>query len=63
MTDTVWYHLLVESGKAKLVKTEWNGSDQGLGLVKFRRYCLRVQNLSSGDLMCSMVIVVNNTVL
>lgn len=61
MTDTVWYHLLVESGKAKLVKTEWNGGDQGLGLVGFR--CWVMVQMSSGDLMCSVMIVVNNTVL
>ena len=64
-TNTVWYHLYVESKKAKLLKKE-NDGYQGLGVhseengeILVIEYKLPLGRwTSSGDLMYSVVIIV-----
>ena len=67
-TRTVWHQLYVESKEAQLIKTEENGGCQGLGVRKWGDVSQRAQTssykrISSGDLMFSMVLIINNTVL
>lgn len=62
-TNTV-YHLHVKSKKAELIKTE---SRMVLGVWGIKRYCLRVSTcdfqISSGDLVYIIMIIINNAVL
>ena len=68
-TNTVWFHIFVESKKAKLIETEKTDCCQGLeggeneGMLDKEYKPFIFKWISSGDLMYSLVTVVNITVL
>lgn len=65
-SNTVWYHLHIESEKAKLIKTVVfsRGWGWGDGETSVKEYKLAaISQISSGYLMYNMVAIVNSTVI